>query len=126
MVVKDRYTLDDIANLVEVPQEVSPAAQASTNSYVAVTGSPLDVTWQKSVAYTIENTGADTIDWRVVAGNASDFSDAIIVQAEAAVAAAAFGNYSVVTAVWKHYRVEVKSTVADTPGEATVLGVGKG
>lgn len=126
MVVKDRHTLDDIANLVEVPQEVSPAAQASTNAYAAVTDSELDVTWQKSVAYTIENSGADTIDWRVVAGNASDFSDAIIVQVEAAVVAAAFDDYSVVTAVWKHYRVEVKSTVADTPGGATVLGVGKG
>lgn len=123
---KTRYTLTDIANQVDVPQEVSPTGQVSTDAYVAVAGSELNVTWQKWVAYTIENTGANSIDWRVMAGNQSDFSDAIVVQVEAAVAAAAFDDYSTAAAVWKHYRVEIKATVAASQGTGVVLGVGKG
>ena len=61
----------------------------------------------------------------VFGANASDYSDEQIVQAEAAVAAAGKSSYVVAQAPYRYYRVKIKSTVADTPGTATVVGIAK-
>jgi len=104
---------------------IAPAAQASTNAYVLVAGSILDTLNTRLANFTIENSGAESIDWKVLAGNTVTLSEAIEAQAEATVAAAAYGTFSVNPAVWRYYGVYVKSSAPDTPGEATVIGVTK-
>jgi len=110
--------------VVRAADTVSPVAQASTNAWAPVVGSELDATHFQSVAYTLANV-AQTIQWRVVGANATDFSDAIIVQAAADVVAAAFANYSTAAAVWRHYRVEILDKLGGTHGTVTVRGVAK-
>ena len=101
---------------------VAPAGLVSTNSLVAL--APIDtISWQ-SLSYTIAVI-TDSIDWTVYGANQADYSDEVVVQAEAAVAAAAAGSYAVAQAVYRYYRVKIKSTVAETPGTATVVGVAK-
>lgn len=96
--------------------------EESTNDYVPL--APLDVRGWRSVSYTIKAATAE-IDWTVYGANLEDFSDEVIVQAEAGVAAAAVGSYSTAQAVWGFYRVKVKSAAVDTPGEATIAGIAK-
>ena len=104
--------------------EVTPAAQASTNAWAAVTGSDLDTQMFGSISYTLVN-AAQTIQWRVVAGNASDFSDASIIQAAADVLAAGVASYSASVAAWRYYRVEILDKVGGTHGTSTVRGIAK-
>ncbi len=104
--------------------EVTPAAQASVNAYADVIGSTLDTQMYGSVAYTLVN-ATQTISWKVLGANASDFSDAVEVQAEADVLAAASASYSATVAVWRYYKVQIKSKVAGVHGTATVRGIAK-
>jgi len=103
-------------------ETVAPAALASTNSLVALAA--IDIGSWQSLAYTIKVATA-SVDWTVFGANAADYSDEVIVQAEAAVAAAGIGSYAVAQAPYRYYRVKIKSTVADTPGTATVVGIAK-
>jgi hypothetical protein len=105
---------------------VSPAAQASTDAWTDVAGSTLDTLNRLAVSYTCVNSGADTISWRVLGANASDFSDAVEVQASADILTTAAASYSTDTAVWRYYKIQIESKVAGTPGAATVNGVAKG
>jgi hypothetical protein len=106
------------------PLEVTPAAQVSTNAYADVAGSTLDTRFFTSVSYTLTNiTG--TISWKVIGGNAADFSDAVIVQAAADVLAAASASYSAAMAVWRYYKVQIIDKVGGTHGTATVRGIAK-
>jgi len=104
----------------------SPAAQASTDSFALVAGSILNATLAQSVAITIKNTGANSIDWRVDAGNASDLSDGVTVQNSAAVAANATASYSVQIAPFSYYGVYIKATSGGSQGAGTVKGRAKG
>jgi hypothetical protein len=103
-------------------ETVAPAGLASTNSLVAL--GAIDTGPWKSLAYTIKVATA-SIDWTVFGANAADYSDEVVVQAEAAVAAAGVGSYVVAQAPFRHYRIKIKSTVADTPGTATAVGIAK-
>ena len=103
-------------------ETVAPAGLASTNSLVALAA--IDTGPWKSLAYTIKVATA-SVDWTVFGANASDYSDEQIVQAEAAVAAAGKSSYVTAQAPYRYYRVKIKSTVADTPGTATVVGIAK-
>ena len=104
--------------------EVTPAAQASTNAYADVAGSTIDARLLDSIAYTLTNI-TNTITWRVLGANASDFSDSLIVQAAADVAAAASANYSAAPAVWRYYKVQVIDKVGGSHGTVTVRGIAK-
>ena len=104
--------------------EVTPAAQASTNAYADVVGSTLDTQLFGSVSYTLVN-AAQTITWRVLGANASDFSDSVIVQAAADVLAAASASYSATVAVWRYYKVQIIDKVGGTHGTVTVRGIAK-
>jgi hypothetical protein len=104
--------------------EVTPTAQASTNAYADVAGSTLDTQLFGSVSYTLVN-AAQTITWKVLGANASDFSDAVIVQAAADVLAAASANYSAAPAVWRYYKVQIIDKVGGTHGTVTVRGIAK-
>lgn len=103
-------------------ETVAPDPLASTNSLVAV--APIDTGPWLSLAYTI-SVATESVDWTVFGANAADYSDEQVVQAEAAVAAAATGTYAVAQAPYRYYRVKIKSTVPDTPGTATIVGIAK-
>ena len=102
------------------------AVQVSTNASVIVAGSILSAGRGLSVAYTVVNTGDDTISYVVYGGNASDLSDKVSVQASADILSGASGSYSAFVAPFGFYGIFIESKVDDTPGEATVRGVVKG
>lgn len=107
--------------------EVTPAPQASANAGMAdVTGSTLDTLHNMAVSYTLINTGADSLDWQVVAANDAAFAGAVIAQASATVLAAGVGSYSATVAAWRYYKLQIVDTVGGAHGEATVHGVTKG
>lgn len=106
---------------------VTPAEQATTNSWADVAGSTLDTLHCGSVSYTIRNThGANGLNWRVVASNDATFAASVEAQASALVAAGAAGSYSATVAVWRYYKVQVQSAVADNAAAAVVVGLAKG
>ena len=105
-------------------EDITPAAQASTNSYAVVTDSNGTARAWQSISYTIKVI-TNSVDWTVHGANISDFSDEVIVNAESSVAAGATDSYAVTQAAYSYYRVKIKSTVADNAGTATVTGVMK-
>jgi hypothetical protein len=111
---------------LEKDQSVAPAAQATTAAWADVAGSTLDTLHQKCVSFTIINTGANSLDWKVLASNDAAFTVAVEVKASAAVLAGASDSYSATVAVWRYYKVQVQDTAAPNHGEATVHGVAKG
>lgn len=100
-------------------------AKTTTNSY-ALAGSIMNATQGVSVSVTIKNTGAQTILWEVLAGNASDLSDGVAVSAPATLAANATATYAVTPAPYAYYGVYSKANVNDQQGQATIKGVVKG
>ncbi len=104
---------------------VTPAAQNSTNVDVPLAGSEMDVRAWKSLAYTLKVATA-AVTWTVFGANFADYSDEVIVQTAASVNAGANASYSVERAPYAYYRVKIRSTVADTPGSAILVGIAKG
>ena len=99
--------------------------QDSTNT-LALAGSILNASTSQSVAFTVGNTGDNSIEWTVYGGNSSDLSDGVVIQASAPIEAGALANYAVSVAPYAYYGVYIKSTVDDSHGQATLHGVGKG
>lgn len=110
---------------MQIINKVSPV-QASTNSSTLVTGSKLDAGNAWTLSYTVKNTGANSMNYLVIAGNLSDLSDGVTVQNTATLAAGAIGSYSISIPLYMFYGIKIVSTVADTPGQATVNGIAKG
>lgn len=106
--------------------EVSPADQVTTNSFALIVGSTLDTLNNLAVSFTVENTGVNSIDWKVLGGNVSDLSDGVEVQASATILTTAFDSYSSSVAVFRYYGVQVKSTVPASVGTAVLHGITKG
>ena len=104
---------------------VTPAAQASTNVDAVVVGSEVDARSWRSLAYTIKVI-TNAVTWTVFGANSADYSDEVVVQSAASVSAGSSGSYAVTQAPHAYYRVKIRSTVADTPGTATVVGIAKG
>jgi len=101
---------------------VAPDPLLSTNSLVAL--APIDTGPWLSLAYTIA-VATNSVDWTVFGANEADYSDEQVVQAEAAVGAAATGTYAVAQAPYRYYRVKIKSTTPGAHGTATVVGIAK-
>ncbi len=110
---------------MQVLKSVSPV-QASTNTSILVVGSTLDAGNAWTLSYTVKNTGANSINWLVVGGNSSDLSDGVTVQNSATLTAGSIGSYSISVPLYNFYGIKIVSTVADTPGQATVNGKTKG
>lgn len=104
---------------------VTPVAQASTASDVVVSGSEMDVRMWKSISYTIK-VATNAVTWTVFGANASGYSDEVVVQDAASVAANASGSYAVTQAPYAYYRVKIRDTVGGNHGTATVVGLAKG
>jgi hypothetical protein len=113
-----------ITQLLE-PISVSPADQASVNAWADVAGSKIDTGTKTKLVYTITNTGADTITWKVLAS--VDDSTYVEMEASADLAAAAVSSWTA-TAVevsYRYFKVQIASKVAGTPGAAQVRGYSK-
>jgi hypothetical protein len=103
---------------------VSPVAQASVNAETLLAGSGLDVRGWRSLAYTIV-VATNAVDWAIYGANKADYSDEVVVQAEATVAAGAAGSYAVTLAPYGFYRVKIHSNVGGAHGTATLVGIAK-
>lgn len=109
---------------VQVPiQTVAPAAATGTGSFAVVSGSEMDLSCYKSLAYTVVAAAA-AMDWAVYGANASDYSDEQQVYTKANVLAAGVDAYTVFPAPYLFYRVKVKNNAGST-GTATVRGAAK-
>ena len=104
---------------------VAPVAQASVDAETVLAGSELDASVFAALGYTIENTGAQTIDWTVYGAQLADFSDEVVVQASATIAAAAFASYTATPPPFRFYRVTINAAVGGLQGAGTLNGVAK-
>jgi len=104
---------------------VTPVAQASVDADTVLAGSAIDVRGWRSLAYTIK-VAANDVDWTVYGAHSADYSDEVVVQAEALVAAGAAGSYAVTQAPFGYYRVKIHSNVGGVHGTATLVGMAKG
>ena len=104
---------------------VAPVDQTSANAETVLAGSELDARPWRSLSYTIHVITHD-IDWVVYGANASDYSDAVVVQASATVVIGASSSYATTQAVYAYYRVTITSHVGGAHGVATVAGICKG
>ena len=104
---------------------VTPAAQASVDADTVLAGSAIDVRGWRSLAYTILVADND-VDWTLYGANSEDYSDEVVVQAEATVVAGAAGSYAVAQAPFGYYRVKIHSHVGGVHGTATLVGIAKG
>lgn len=95
---------------------------ASTNSYVQA--AQVDAGGFFNISFTMK-VATQSIKWTVYAANLADLSDAVVVNAEATVVAAAVGTFAVSGAPYRYYFVKIKSAAADTPGTAIVTGIAK-
>ena len=112
--------------MIRAADVVTPTVQATVDAtFVDVAGSTIDALYFQSVSFTVVNTGAQTIKWKVLGANASDFSDVVEVQGSATIVAGASGSYSTAAAVWRYYKVQVADNVAASHGAATLRGVAK-
>jgi len=93
----------------------------STNSYVYVPDSSLDVRAWTSVDYRIYAL-TNSIMWQVWADNDPAFGTEVVVQAEATVAANASGSYAIVRAPYTYYRIKIKSAAEGVHGVVSVTG----
>jgi hypothetical protein len=106
-------------------EHVAPAAQASTNSVAVVAGSEIDARAWRTLAYTIRNSGAQTITIWVYGANAASYADEVIVSGPTDVLTTAATSYAVSPAPYGYYRVKVDAKVDGQQGEATVVGIAK-
>lgn len=103
---------------------VSLVAQQVTDPLTAYPATELDLRKRTSLSYTIL-VATQNVRWSVYAGNAPDFSDESVIQAEATVLVGAVGTFSTALAVFAYYHVKLRSAVAGVPGTATVTGLAK-
>ena len=107
------------------PSEIlSPVEQATVDAYADVVGGEIDALDKEGVAITIKNTDTtNALKWKVLAS--IDGTTYVEAQAEASLSAAAIGSYSTTFAVYRYYKVQVKSSVGSTPAKATVHLIAK-
>ena len=106
-----------------VAVEIVLATQESSNTLAVVSGADIDMRPWRSLSYTIEVADENT-KWTVYAANTADFSDEVVVNAEATVNAGESDSYSVAQAPYAYYRVKIEEAVAG--GTAIINGIAKG
>jgi len=106
---------------------LTPVAQATTDAYADVAGSKIDTGPRTigSVAIVAKNThAANDINWKILAS--IDDVTYVEVQAEATIQQVSVGTpYTVGPAPYRFYKVQVKSTLAGTPGTAIIHVIAK-
>lgn len=97
-----------------------PAVQV--DAYTA--RAPIDVRGYQSLSITLLAT-VQTLKWTVYGANLSDYSDEVVVQAEAVVAADAVGSYTTTQAPFGFYRAKVANNAGGVVGTAQVQAYAK-
>ncbi len=108
-----------------VAVDIVAATQVSTNDYVVVAGSSIDMRPWKSLAYTVK-VADNTVKWKVFGANKADYSDEVEVQGEESVTAAGVDDYSVAQAPFSYYRVKIQSASSGDHGAVELNGIAKG
>jgi len=112
------------AYLLRSAEILSPVAQATVDAYADVVGSIIDTVERESLAIVTQNThGAKSLDWKVL--GSIDGVTYVEVQAEATLTFGTVGTYTTTMAVYRFYKVQVKSTGAGQASEATVNLIAK-
>ena len=104
---------------------LTPTAQATTNDYADIVDGEIDTLFARSLAIVLENTDdTNDLDWKIL--GSIDGSTWVEVVAEATVQEDTVGTaYTVSNPPYRHYKVQVKSTVGDAAAEATVHIISK-
>jgi len=113
-------------SVIPAASSVAPEAQASSEAWFPVIGSDLDVTNLRTAAFTIINSGANTLQWRIVGALLPTFADQVVVLAAEDVVAADSNAYAESAAPYRFYRVEIQDKVAGNHSTANVRGYAKG
>jgi|SRR5689334_18616179 len=103
------------------PLSVSQAL-LSTDNYVSM--AVIDTGVASSLTYTLK-AATNNLHWQVRGGNLADMSDAVVVQSQATVNAAAIGTFTASPAYYRYYDVQIKAASAGNQGTGTVNGIAK-
>jgi len=101
--------------------DTTPAGQLTTNDDAILVGSEIDTAFYSSLSYTIR-VATNGVTWTIFGADVASYADEVVVQAAAPVAVGAVGSYSIALAVFRHYRIKIKSTVGGNHGTATIVG----
>src|SRR5690349_4955863 len=93
---------------VYVSDEATPVSMAVIDTGVA-----------SSLTYTLK-AATNNLHWQVRGGNLADMSDAVVVQSQATVNAAAIGTFTASPAYYRYYDVQIKAASAGNQGTGTV------
>ena len=85
---------------------------------------PIDCRGYQSLSYTLLATIQD-LKWTVYGANISDYTDEVVVQSEAVVAADAVGSYTATQAPFGFYRVKAANNVGGVVGTAAIQAYAK-
>ena len=91
----------------------------STSSTVMVPGTDFDCTIFGTLGITAK-AATNAVTWSVWGANLPDYSDAVIVQTAASIAAGAVGGFTTFFAAYAYYFVKAVDTVGGTHGTLTV------
>lgn len=108
---------------------VAPAAQLSTDAYAAITDGNIDARGFSTLSITIAVI-TNAVTWEVYGANKADFSDEVVAQAGATVAAGAKGSFTLGAiatgfSYFAFYRVKIKATTPGSQGTATITAFQK-
>ncbi len=117
-----------IARITELlePISITPADHTTvTDGFLDVTGSKIDTGAKGKLVYTIANTGAQTICWKVLASN--DDSTYVEIEASADLLAAGTGSWaaSATEISYRYFKVQASDKVNGQHGKAQVRGYSK-
>lgn len=110
---------------MQILNSVYPTA-TSTNTNTIVSGSILQAYNAMSVSFTVTNSGSESLNYEIVAGNEPDLSDSVVVQNSATLASGAVGAYSNSIAAFSYYGVNLQATTPDAFSTVIILGRAKG
>lgn len=99
--------------------------QGTVDLATIVAGFPLQTTFGTGISISILNTGENEAFWSVYAGNKSDMSDSVAVNAEELIIDGHADSYAVDYAPFEFYAVYIRSSVSDNPTTVDVVGLVK-
>ena len=103
------------------------SAVATTSCSFKTIGSVVDTLNHANVSFTVKNlSDANTMEWRVVASNASDLSSPVVVSASAQLSACGTSSYAVAPAPYRYYAAQGFITTSGSACTSSLNGVAKG
>lgn len=113
--------ITEILNAAMWPATIGDIADYTTTATFAdVTGSKIDTYGKTNLVFTIKNTGANSIDWKVLAS--VDDSTYVEVEASAPLAASASASWVAAAAemAYRYFKIQAQDTTPASHGAAQV------